>query len=198
MIEHNKGLVAGVVAIAIVIIFGTWWILASEPLQDIDFERSTTTPAVVHATTTPESMVNTINRTGTDVRAIVASLPNATQFQSRFISSGVADSIKTTKGSQYTIFVPTNEAFSQLPKSTFSSYSKKDWKRLIQYHIISGRAVQVDTQIAGTIQSFSGDALNFSNDNNVPMVGSAIIVSQYKGSNGVVYLINEVLLPPKR
>lgn len=68
----------------------------------------------------------------------------------------------------------------------------------MQYHVISGRAVDVDAQISGGIAALSGDALNFSNINNIPMVGSAIVIAEYKASNGIVYLVSGALVPPKR
>ena len=49
--------------------------------------------------------------------------------------------------------------------------------------------------MSGAVQAYSGDSLNFSDLNNIPMVNSSIIVSEYKGSNGVVYLINASASP---
>ena len=52
-------------------------------------------------------------------------------------------------------------------------------------------------QSSGSIQALSGDALNFTfGTDNIPMVNSAILITEYKGSNGVVYLIDNVLVPP--
>ena len=51
----------------------------------------------------------------------------------------------------------------------------------------------------GVIQALSGDPLNFSDTStNIPQVNSSIIGGEYQGSNGVVYLINGVLLPPQK
>jgi uncharacterized surface protein with fasciclin (FAS1) repeats len=93
--------------------------------------------------------------------------------------------------------VPTDGAVSQLPAGTISGLSAAAKKRLVEYHIVTGRAVDVDAENSGSIQALSGDALNFSlGTNNTPMVNSSITVTEYKASNGVVYLIDNVLIPP--
>jgi uncharacterized surface protein with fasciclin (FAS1) repeats len=52
---------------------------------------------------------------------------------------------------------------------------------------------------AGSIEALSRDVLNFSyGPTKIPMVNSAIVVTQYEGTNGVVIVIDNVLLPPKK
>jgi uncharacterized surface protein with fasciclin (FAS1) repeats len=77
--------------------------------------------------------------------------------------------------------------------------SAAEKKRLIQYHVVSGRAVDPDQMTAGSIEALSRDVLNFSyGPTKIPMVNSAIVVTQYEGTNGVVIVIDNVLLPPKK
>jgi uncharacterized surface protein with fasciclin (FAS1) repeats len=112
---------------------------------------------------------------------------------------GVAATINAKSTSKYTIFVPTNGAFAQLPPGTVSNMSAAEKKRLIEYHVVSGRAVDPDQMTAGSIQALSGDILNFSYGiDKIPLVNSAIVVTQYEGTNGVVIVIDNVLLPPKK
>jgi len=128
---------------------------------------------------------------------IAAHIAGATQFGTLLSSTG-ADAQVMGKG-PYTIFVTTDGAISQLPQGTISTMTAAQKKRLVQYHIIVGRAIASQAVVAGTIQSLSGDALNFSyGSNKIPMVNSAIMVVQYPATNGVVYLIDNVLLPPKK
>ena len=62
-----------------------------------------------------------------------------------------------------------------------------------------GRSIDVDTFVAGMNEAMSKDMLNFSfGTNKIPMVNSAIIIAEYTGKNGTVYLIDNVLLPPKK
>lgn len=139
---------------------------------------------------------NTASKASTVV-TITQKVAGASQFISLFKSTGVAAEI-TGKG-PYTIFVPTNGAFSQLPPGTISKMTPEQKLRFVRYHVVSGRALDSQAQVAGTIQALSGDALNFSyGADKIPLVNSAIFIQKYQASNGVVYLIDNVLLPPLR
>ncbi len=138
----------------------------------------------------------TRTRSSSDVVSIIAGLSGASQFNTQFRATGVASSISAT--GKYTIFVPTNGAFGQLAAGTISRMSSAEKKRLVQYHIISGSSIDVDTFVAGQMTALSKDVLNFSfGTNKIPMVNSAIVIAEYTGKNGTVYLIDNVLLPPK-
>lgn len=130
------------------------------------------------------------------VVSVAQSLSGVSQFNNLFRSTGVIDAITGT--GPYTIFVPTNRAFNQLPAGTISGLTPSQKFRFIQYHIVAGRTVDADAQ-RGTVQTLAGDALNFTRgpDDN-PMVNSAIFLEKHEASNGVVYLIDTVLLPPRR
>lgn len=131
------------------------------------------------------------------VVTIVQRISGTSQFNALFKSTGVIDRL-TGKG-PYTIFVPTNSAISQLPPGTISGMTPAQKIRFVQYHVIAGRRVDSEAQAAGTIQALSGDTLNFSyGADKVPLVNSAIFLQKYEASNGVVYLIDNVLLPPLR
>lgn len=137
------------------------------------------------------------SRTRSTVVEVAKSLSGTSQFNTLFKSTGVAASI--TGAGPYTIFVPTNGAFSQLPPGTISKMSDAQKLRFMQYHVIAGRAIDSEAQIAGTIQALSGDALNFSfGVDQIPLVNSAIFIEKHQASNGVVYLVDNVLLPPQR
>jgi uncharacterized surface protein with fasciclin (FAS1) repeats len=194
--NNNKGVWIGLVAIIVVIALGLWWISANQSVNS-----STNTATTTAATSTTSSTTTggvTVTQRNDSVKAIVASLSGATEFQSIFNSTGVAAMIGTGSAKQYTIFVPTDGAFSQLKKGTLSSMTAAQLKRLVEYHVVSGRAIEGSAEMAGQIQALSGDPLNFSNTNNISMVDSAILVSEYKGTNGVVYVINNVLIPPQK
>jgi uncharacterized surface protein with fasciclin (FAS1) repeats len=189
--EEHKGVWVGLVAIVIVVALGLWWISANQSVNS-----STQGASTVATTTTSGTGPTVTDNSNSNVASIVASLSGASRFQSLFASTGVSSLIKAN--GQYTIFVPTDGAFSSLLSGTISKMTAAQLKRLVEYHVVSGRAIQGGTEVSGAIQALSGDALNFSNTNNIPMVNSSILVSEYKGSNGVVYVINNVLIPPQK
>ncbi len=144
----------------------------------------------------PTSPVVAENRTSTSVVGIIQSLQNESRFSGLLANTGVSSTL-TGKG-PYTVFVPTDASFGRLPAGTINNLSAAELKRLVQYHVISGKMIDVNAQVAGTVPALSKDPLNFSYepDDKSARVNSGTILAAYKGSNGVVYIINSVLLPP--
>jgi uncharacterized surface protein with fasciclin (FAS1) repeats len=190
--NQNKGVWVWVVVIVVVIliVLGLWWVSANQSINSATNMATSTT-----ATTTSNGPAVT-NRASDSVKAIVASLSGVSEYQSLLSSTGVGASLSAS--GKYTVFVPLDSAFSNVTKGTISKMTAAQLKRLVQYSIVSGREVQVGTQTLGVIQALSGDPLNFSDTNNIPTVNSAIVVAEYKGSNGIVYVINNVLIPPQK
>jgi len=136
------------------------------------------------------------NRQATNVTSIAEALPDATRFASLLASTGVEAQIKS--GEPYTIFVPTDRAMRQLPQGMLSTMSAAQLKRLVSYHVVVGRAIDVNAVDNGSVTALSKDALNFTvtPGDQSARVNSSAVLEAYKGKNGIVYLINTVLLPP--
>ena len=202
--DSSRGIWVGVVVVVLIAALGLWWY--SSRLVDTSMTTDTAATTTVATTTGSTSTGTTgtaaiipVTKSANDVVSIVAGLSGVSQFNSIFHSTGIAATITPQTGGKYTSFVPTNGAISQLPAGTISKLTAAELKRLVQYHVISGRAIDTTAQVAGQIQALSGDALNFNyGTNKIPMVNSAIIIAQYNGSNGTVYLIDNVLLPPTK
>ncbi len=204
MRKHNKGVWVGVVSLIVIAALGLWWLSSSRPLGSI-FQMGSTTEsqqtgsAVASSTGQSVTVKKDTSTKNKDVATIVRELKNGSTFNGYFRSTGIAATINPKSVSKYTVFVPTNGAFAQLPPGTVSEMSAEEKKRLIQYHVVSGRAVDLDQMTAGTIEALSRDVLNFSYGvDKIPMVNSAIVITQYQGTNGVVIVIDNVLLPPKK
>jgi uncharacterized surface protein with fasciclin (FAS1) repeats len=185
-----------VLAVVVVAAFIAWWWVSNQSaaqtqLPQVSASTSTSEVAVHNAP------VQTTDRSGSSVVAIAESISGASTFASWLQATGVASQL-TGKG-PYTIFVPTDGAISQLPRGTYANLSAAEKKRFVEYHVVSGRAVDADAEFAGTVDALSGDPLNFSySSTNIPMVDSGIIIAEYKASNGIVYLINNGLVPPQK
>lgn len=189
------GWVVGVVIAIIVIGIGfAWWTNTRQ--ADVVAQ-----PEAGQATTTatkPASvvMVNKVDRSTQSVAAVVAGLSGATRFQSLFTSTGVAASLSSS--GTYTVFVPMDASFALLPANALKSLSASALKRLIQYHVVSGRKLDVNAVDSGTIMALSKDALNFEAEGvtSSARVNSSDVIAQYKAKNGIVYVITGVLIPP--
>ena len=189
--SQNRGLWVAAISILVVVLLGWRWLATNPTLGSIMHDTATTTAS----TRSPKNY--TVTRSAGDVVSIAEGLEGASRFASLLRSTGVASSIKSS--GEYTIFVPADGAFSQLPNGTISGMTSTQLKRLVQYHVVAGRAIDASAETAGSIAAMSGDMLNFSyTTTNIPMVNSSIIASEYRGKNGIVYLINRVLLPPQK
>lgn len=132
----------------------------------------------------------------TSVAGIIAGIPDASAFNSYLVSTGLAAQLHS---GSYTIFVPTNAAFAAVPKSSIADLSAAAKKQLVEYHIVSGKMLDNDAIISGTYQAMSRDMLNFTVNiqTGISYVNSGKVLKQYKASNGIIYLVNSVLFPPR-
>lgn len=103
----------------------------------------------------------------------------------------------------FTVFAPTNAAFDKLPKGTVEDLLKPEKKDqltdILQYHVAVGvysSALLNDGQILNEV---NGDNISISKKGDKIMLnGVANVVGEVKASNGIVYVIDAVLLPPAR
>lgn len=200
--KHRRFMTAAIVIVVILggAIIWYWWMRHTDNGFAADHDIASSTLQITDAPVSDTSKIAPpANRPRSDSKVVSTAqhLSGASQFIALFKSTGVADKL-TGKG-PYTIFVPTNGAFSQLPRATLSGMTAAQKLRFVQYHIIVGRAIDAQAQVTGTVQALSGDALNFSfGADRIPMVNSAIFIEKHTAGNGVVYLIDNVLLPPLR
>ncbi len=101
----------------------------------------------------------------------------------------------------YTVFAPTDEAFAKLPKGTVDNLLKPENKEklasILAYHVMKGEvmAKDVKTMMAPTA---NGAKLDIKVKDDKVMVNDAKVVkADVKASNGVIHVIDKVLMPPK-
>jgi uncharacterized surface protein with fasciclin (FAS1) repeats len=200
--KGNTGVWVGVIGIILVALFA-WWLVATAPKVPTDTgiysnATSTDTTAGTSGSTSGGQATQGVpraTRSNASVAAIAQSISGSSTFGSWFASTGVAAEV-TGKG-PYTVFVPTNGSISQLTPGTFTNLSAAEKKRFVEYHVIKGKALDADALVAGQEMALSRDVLNISyGADKIPMVNSAIIIAAYQGNNGIVYVIDNALIPP--
>lgn len=103
----------------------------------------------------------------------------------------------------FTVFAPTDEAFKKLPAGTVEGLMKNDKKadlqNILQYHVtLSSIKAEnlVDGQVLGMV---NGDNMTISNkDGKIVLNGTATIIASIPASNGMIHVIDGVLLPPQK
>lgn len=167
------------------------------------------------ATTNTESNADANTDSASDDKPgdIVAVASGNDDFETLVTAVKAADLVETLQGDgPFTVFAPTNKAFTDLPKGTVDTLleaeNKEKLKGILTYHVVSGKldaAAVADAIKKGdgkaTLKTVQGDELTASLD------GESVIITDAKGgkstvanadvmaSNGVIHVIDAVLMP---
>ncbi|MBM0741854.1 fasciclin domain-containing protein [Phormidium sp. CLA17] len=100
----------------------------------------------------------------------------------------------------FTVLAPTNEAFNAIPKATLESLLKPENKAKLQkvltYHVVPGTVLAKDVK-AGSVKTVQGSPVTVKVQGGKVMVNNANVTkTDIKASNGVIHVIDKVLLPP--
>jgi len=115
-----------------------------------------------------------------------------------------ADLVATLKGpGPFTVFAPTDAAFAKLPEGTLDELLKPENKAklraVLTYHVVPGRVMAADVVKLTSAKAVSGDTLSIKvNGDSVMLNQAQVIKTDIAASNGVIHVIDAVLLPPSR
>ena len=135
-------------------------------------------------------------------RDIVDTAVAAGSFTTLAKALTAADLVATLKGpGPFTVFAPTDAAFAKLPSGTLENLLKPENKAMLQrvltYHVVSGTVLAADVVKMNSAKTVSGDALPIKVSGSTVMVDKAQVVKpNITASNGVIHVIDTVLLPP--
>jgi uncharacterized surface protein with fasciclin (FAS1) repeats len=111
--------------------------------------------------------------------------------------AGLANTLST---GSYTVFAPTNKAFARVPKATLDALAKDpaQLKAVLTYHVAKGRLPAAKVVRRTRITTVNGAAIRVKvRDGRVFLNGSTRVTkTDIAASNGVIHVIDRVLLPP--
>jgi uncharacterized surface protein with fasciclin (FAS1) repeats len=102
----------------------------------------------------------------------------------------------------FTVFAPTNDAFAKLPEGTVEGLLKPDQKdalsNILEYHVYVG-VIKTETMRDGqSLGQVNGKNITVNvKDGKYMINGKATIITSVPASNGIIHVIDEVLLPPE-
>jgi uncharacterized surface protein with fasciclin (FAS1) repeats len=133
---------------------------------------------------------------------IVDTAVSAGSFKTLVAAVKAAGLVETLQGKgPFTVLAPTDEAFAKLPKGTIASLLKPENKKQLQailtYHVIPGRAFASDVVKMSSAKTVQGSAIKISTAKGVMINESKVTATDIDASNGVIHVIDTVLLPPK-
>jgi len=111
-------------------------------------------------------------------------------------AAGLAETL--SGNGPFTVFAPTNEAFAKLPKGTVDSLLKPENKdkltAILTYHVVAGKVMAADVK-AGKVKTVQGGELEIATEGGVTVNGAKVVKTDIVGSNGVIHVIDAVVLP---
>ena len=142
--------------------------------------------------------------TTTSARAdkdIVDTAVAAGSFKTLAKALEAADLVTTLKGAgPFTVFAPTDEAFAKLPAGTVEMLLKPEnkakLKRILTYHVVAGNVMAADVMKMSSAKTVSGDTLTIAAHDGMVMADSSRVVkADIAASNGVIHVIDTVMMP---
>jgi uncharacterized surface protein with fasciclin (FAS1) repeats len=135
---------------------------------------------------------------------IVDTAVAAGSFKTLAAALTAGDLIQTLKGKgPFTVFAPTDEAFAKLPAATLADLLKPENKAKLQailtYHVVAGKVTASQVTGMKSAKTVNGASLKISVMNGGVMINNAKVVkADIETSNGVIHVIDTVLLPPSK
>lgn len=107
--------------------------------------------------------------------------------------------VETLKGpGPFTVFAPTDEAFAKLPAGTVEGLlaDKEKLTAVLTYHVVAGAVTSSDVAALKTAKTVQGGELTIDTSNGVKINDATVIKADIQTKNGVIHVIDTVLLPP--
>ena len=125
----------------------------------------------------------------------------AAKFNTLVAAVKAAGLVDTLKGpGPFTVFAPTDEAFAKLPAGTVEDLLKPENKEkltaILTYHVVPGKVTAAQVMKLNSAKTVQGDTVAIKKGNGGVMVNNAKVVkADVMADNGVVHVIDSVLLP---
>ncbi len=132
---------------------------------------------------------------------IVTTAIKSGSFETLVNAIKVADLIETLQGEgPFTVFAPTDEAFAKLPESAIASLleDKKQLQAVLTYHVVPGAMLAADVVTMDSATTVNGQPVTIKVDEKTVLVnGAKVIATDIICSNGVIHVVDQVILPEK-
>ena len=129
---------------------------------------------------------------------IVDTAVNAGSFKTLVAAVQAAGLVDTLKGAgPFTVFAPTDEAFSKLPAGTVDSLLKDipQLTKILTYHVVSGKVLSSDVVKLDKATTVQGSDVKIDASNGVKVNDATVVTPDVEADNGVIHVIDSVLLP---
>ena len=128
---------------------------------------------------------------------IVDTAVGAGNFKTLAAALTAAGLVDTLKGAgPFTVFAPTDEAFAKIPKAQLDALlaDKAKLTSVLTYHVVPGKVMAKDVK-AGKVKTVQGSELTVGTSGGVMVDGAKVTATDIVADNGVIHVIDSVMLP---
>ncbi|MFM9982534.1 MAG: fasciclin domain-containing protein [Burkholderiales bacterium] len=132
-----------------------------------------------------------------NAKDIVDTAVSAGSFKTLAAALQAAGLVDTLKGTgPFTVFAPTDDAFAKIPKAQLDALlaDKAKLTAVLTYHVVSGAVMSKDVK-AGMVKTVQGSSLTVSTMGGVKVDGANVTSVDIIADNGVIHVIDSVVLP---
>ena len=137
---------------------------------------------------------------GSAKKDIVDTAVSAGSFETLVAAVQAAGLVDTLKGDgPFTVFAPTDAAFSALPEGTVETLlmpeNKDQLVAVLTYHVVPGKVMSTDLSDDMEATTVQGESVTIDLDNGVMVEEATVVSADIETSNGVIHVIDKVILP---
>ncbi len=127
-----------------------------------------------------------------------ASTPELSTLSKLLAQAGLTDTLKGD--GPYTVFAPTDEAFKAVPAKTMESLANDPelLKSVLSYHVLAGKVSSADVKNGPTKTVQGANVTLYRSGSFVTIEDAVVTAADVPASNGVVHIVDRVLMPPKK
>ena len=134
------------------------------------------------------------------INDLIQTAAEAGNFKTLTAALRTADLLSTLEGAgPYTVFAPTDAAFAKVPKATLQALAKDKAKlrAVLLYHVAQGKITAAKVVKLHSVKTLNGQALKVrvTSHGTVTVGGARVIMADIRASNGVIHVIDKVLIP---
>ncbi len=133
---------------------------------------------------------------------IVDTATEAGNFSTLLAAAEAAGLVETLKGEgPYTVFAPTDEAFAALPEGTVENLlmpeNEDQLTSILTYHVVPGKVMSTDLTDGMMADTVNGAQVEIMTEGGVTVGGANVVTPDIEASNGVIHVIDSVIMPPE-
>lgn len=183
----NKTALYGIGAVVLLLVIGYFSMSTQSDTQ------------TVSETSKPTEMVEDQKESVMNTKTIVDVAVEAGNFTTLVAAVKAAGLVETLSAAgPYTVFAPTDEAFAKLPAGTVETLLKDKEKlaAILTYHVVAGKVMAADVVKMTSAKTVQGQTVSIKVNGDTVMVdGAKVVKTDIEASNGVIHVIDSVILP---